>query len=370
MCATAGTGPAAGPDRSHARFLAERGRRRPRSDRGTSGIARRVSGNGRDRPGEPQAWFGSGLWVHSSAGMGDELDGVAGGPIGGVHTMCATIAVQPVWCEAPRPVPTSASKYSLKTGCSSHNSPEGWSRCAPGRRPSTPGRKRSNKRCSMASSDSRLRSPCAIARLRVAVAPLSPGVGRGGVEGPVVLLEAVVVGVPQGDGEVQEAVAVGEPTQTVLTPAVGAQVGVVEGEGVPGVAVVGVVLTDGAPLARAQVGAPASPGGVVRGRVGEPSSLCRGSNLVAHGPDVRPPEGAPRMGSPLADHGWPGVWRRRHSARTRSSGRSGPMAGPDRPERAILAENLFHRTRRGGRGCPQARMPRFRMSRSGHQLGR
>ncbi len=225
MCATAGTGPPAGPDRSHAHFLAERGRRRPRSDRGTSGIARGVSGNGRDRPGEPQAWFGSGLWVHSSAGMGDELDGVAGGPIGGVHTMCATIAVQPVWCEAPRPVPTSASKYSLKTGCSSHNSPEGWSRCAPGRRPSTPGRKRSNKRCSMASSDSRLRSPCAIARLRVAVAPLSPGVGRGGVEGPVVLLEAVVVGVPQGDGEVQEAVPVGEPTQTVLTPAVGGRGG-------------------------------------------------------------------------------------------------------------------------------------------------
>lgn len=153
------------------------------------------------------------------------MDGVAGGPIGGVHTMCATIAVQPVWCEAARPVPTSASKHSLKTGCSSPHSPDGWSRCAPGRRPAAPGRKRSSKRCSMASPDSRLRSPCAIARLRVAAAPLSSGVGRGGVEGPVVLLEAVVVGVPQGDGEVQEAVPVGEPTQTVLTPAVGGRGG-------------------------------------------------------------------------------------------------------------------------------------------------
>lgn len=306
MCATAGTGPAAGPGRSHAHFLAERGRRRLDRIGEHQGSRGERQGNGRDRPGEPQAWFGSGLWVDSSASMGDGLDGVAGGPIGGVHTTCATIAVQPVWCEAARPVPTSASKHSLKTGCSSPHSPDGWSRCAPGRRPAAPGRKRSNKRCSMASPDSRLRSPCAIARLRVAAAPLSSGVGRGGVEGPVVLLEAVVVGVPQGDGEVQEAVAVGEPTQTVLTPAVGGR----GGRGRRSWRRRCRCSPHGRCPTGAQLGAPASPRGVVRRRVGEPSSFRRGSNLVAHGPDLRPPEGAPPTGPPLADHGWPGGWGR------------------------------------------------------------
>ena len=52
---------------------------------------------------------------------------------------------------------------------------------------------------------------------------------------------------------------VAEAEQAVFAPAVRAQVGVLEGEVVPGLAVGRVVLAHGAPLALGQVGAPAAP---------------------------------------------------------------------------------------------------------------
>ena len=114
--------------------------------------------------------------------------------------------------------------------------------------------------------------------LRVAVEPLHPGVRRRAVDGPPVLLgvlavvallvgeaeqpllEDGVLAVPHGDREVEEPEAVADPAQAVLTPPVGAGVRVVEGERGPGVAVLGVVLADGPPLAAGEVRAPGAPG--------------------------------------------------------------------------------------------------------------
>lgn len=75
----------------------------------------------------------------------------------------------------------------------------------------------------------------------------------------VALLEPVVVAVPQRDTEVEESEAVTEPRHTVLAPSIGASVRMVERQVVPGVSVLRVVLTDGAPLATGHVGPPQTP---------------------------------------------------------------------------------------------------------------
>src|SRR5262245_46534235 len=93
------------------------------------------------------------------------------------------------------------------------------------------------------------------------------GVGRGGVEVPVALLDVVgvvalrvgqaeealledgVLLVPQGQVEAQAALAVGDAEQAILAPAVGATAGVLLREIIPETAVGRVVLADGAPLA-------------------------------------------------------------------------------------------------------------------------
>src|SRR5579875_141778 len=81
------------------------------------------------------------------------------------------------------------------------------------------------------------------------------------------LLEPVVVAVPECDAEVEEAEAVADRRHTVLAPAVGTSVRLVERQVVPSVSVRGVVLADGPPLAAGDVRTPQPPGVVgVRGR--------------------------------------------------------------------------------------------------------
>ena len=128
-------------------------------------------------------------------------------------------------------------------------------------------------------------------RLRVAVEPLHPRVRRRAVDGPPVLLgvlavvallvgeaeeallEDGVLAVPEGDRDVEEAEAVADAAEPVLTPAVGPRHGVVEGELRPRVALRRVVLAYGAPLPPRQVGAPESPRGVGARRLDQPGVL-------------------------------------------------------------------------------------------------
>src|SRR5262249_30627295 len=104
------------------------------------------------------------------------------------------------------------------------------------------------------------------------------GVGRGAVEVEVVLLDVLpvvalavgqaeqalfedgVLAVPEGQGEAEALLIVGDAGQAVLAPAVGAGAGLVVGEVVPGVAAVAVVLAHGPPLPLAEVRAPLLPG--------------------------------------------------------------------------------------------------------------
>ena len=73
------------------------------------------------------------------------------------------------------------------------------------------------------------------------------------------LLEDRVAAVPQREREAQPLLVVADAGEAVLAPAVGARARLVVGEVVPGVAVVAVVLADGAPLPLAQVRSPLPP---------------------------------------------------------------------------------------------------------------
>ena len=73
------------------------------------------------------------------------------------------------------------------------------------------------------------------------------------------LLEDRVATVPQRQREIEPATLVGDPEQAVLAPAIGARPRVVVRLVAPGVAVLRVVLADGAPLAIGEVRAPAPP---------------------------------------------------------------------------------------------------------------
>ena len=66
--------------------------------------------------------------------------------------------------------------------------------------------------------------------------------------------------VPEGEGEAEALLVVGDPAEAVLAPAIGAGAGLVVAEVVPGVAVLAVVLAHRAPLPLAQVGPPLLPG--------------------------------------------------------------------------------------------------------------
>src|SRR4029078_940779 len=87
--------------------------------------------------------------------------------------------------------------------------------------------------------------------------PVVP-LGVGQAEQP--LLEDRVVPVPQGHGEAEPLLVVGDAGQAVLAPPVGPRPGLVVAEVVPGVAALAVVLADGPPLPLAQVRPPLPPG--------------------------------------------------------------------------------------------------------------
>jgi hypothetical protein len=116
-----------------------------------------------------------------------------------------------------------------------------------------------------------------ILRVGILVERLGVGMGGGGIEVVVTflhvlavvalvaaeaeeaLLEDGVLAVPERGGETQAALAVGPALEAVLAPAVGAAARVVVGKRGPAVAVVGIVLAHGSPLALAEEGPPAPP---------------------------------------------------------------------------------------------------------------
>src|SRR5262249_24097598 len=77
------------------------------------------------------------------------------------------------------------------------------------------------------------------------------------------LLEDGVLAIPEGQGETEPLLVVGNAGQSVLAPAVGAGARLVMGEIVPGVAALAVVLADGPPLSLAEVWSPPLPGDVL-----------------------------------------------------------------------------------------------------------
>ncbi len=113
--------------------------------------------------------------------------------------------------------------------------------------------------------------------LRILVKHLEVGMGGGGVEVIIELLDVLAVialavgqpeeaflqeridAVPQGQGKAKVLVFIADPGQAVLAPAISLAAGVVVAQVVPGIAVAAVVLADRAPLALAQVGAPLTP---------------------------------------------------------------------------------------------------------------
>ena len=130
--------------------------------------------------------------------------------------------------------------------------------------------------------------------LGVLVEPLHVRVGRGGVEVEVILLDVLAVvtldaaeaeeafledrvpAVPERQREAEPLVVVRDAGEPVLAPSVGARTRVVVGEGFPGRAVLRVVFAHRAPLAFAQVGAPALPVCRALARFLEPPRLGAG----------------------------------------------------------------------------------------------
>jgi hypothetical protein len=134
--------------------------------------------------------------------------------------------------------------------------------------------------------------------LRVVVPPRHPRVRRSGVGVPPVLLDVLAVvalrarqaehplledrvhPVPQGQSEAEGLRGVAHRRHPVLVPAVGAPAGVVVREELPGLAVLAVVLPDGAPGPLRHVRAPGAPGQDPGVGLGEPLPL--GTLDVAH----------------------------------------------------------------------------------------
>src|SRR5262249_28518813 len=132
----------------------------------------------------------------------------------------------------------------------------------------------------------------------LAVVALRPGQAEGA------LLEDGVIAVPQGGGEAQPALAVGDAEQAVLAPAVGAGVGVLEREVPPAGAGGGVVLADGGPLAGGQVRPPPGPVPHPPGVLGEADGLgvCQVGRDEDAGHRGRVRVGAGDGGCPIIRH--------------------------------------------------------------------
>ena len=115
------------------------------------------------------------------------------------------------------------------------------------------------------------------AGVRIAVHGPHPGMRRRGIEVVVALLHVLAVvalgvgqpeepffqeriaAVPEGQGEAQAALAIGDAQQAVFAPAIGPAAGLIVGEVAPAVAVRRVVFADRGPLPFGQVRAPAFP---------------------------------------------------------------------------------------------------------------
>ena len=74
------------------------------------------------------------------------------------------------------------------------------------------------------------------------------------------LLENRILAVPEGEGEAEPLLVVGDAGQAVFAPAIGARARLIVGEIIPGVAAFAVVFADRAPLALAEVRPPFFPG--------------------------------------------------------------------------------------------------------------
>ena len=211
--------------------------------------------------------------------------------------------------------------------------------------------------------------------LRVLVEVLHVRVGRRRVEVEVVLLHVLAVVplavgeaeralledgiplVPEGEGEAETLLVVGDPAQPVLAPPVGPGAGLVVREVVPGVAVLAVVLADRPPLPLAQVGSPLLPGGPRLAGVVQPLPLgaiddagsrrllarhggvprfrgCRGSWVTVGGPGkdripaVSRPSSCTRRERPRGDSGYPSGSRRSPRASARATRSLRPPVAP------------------------------------------
>ncbi|CAB5004684.1 unannotated protein [freshwater metagenome] len=148
--------------------------------------------------------------------------------------------------------------------------------------------------------------------LRVVVAAAEPGVRRGGVTVPPVLLhilavitlvaakpeeplfEVRVAAIPECESDAHVLEQRRQAREAVLVPAVGPRNRMVVGKGAPGVTIVGVVLTDRAPSALGQVGTPLVPRpGIARAM--KKSARVFHAPLLAHD-EIMPWGHAPAMG--------------------------------------------------------------------------
>ena len=85
------------------------------------------------------------------------------------------------------------------------------------------------------------------------------------------LLENRILAIPQGEGEAEPLMVIGDSGQAVLTPAISPRAGLVVSEIVPGIAPFAVVFANGAPLPFAQVWSPFAPWNRVLPRFLKPS---------------------------------------------------------------------------------------------------
>jgi hypothetical protein len=98
-----------------------------------------------------------------------------------------------------------------------------------------------------------------VVEVPVALLDVLAVVALGAGDAEQALLEDAVATVPQGEGEAEELLVVGDAEEAVLVPAEDAAACVLVREVGPGVAVLGVVLADGGPGALAEVGAEEVP---------------------------------------------------------------------------------------------------------------
>ena len=139
-------------------------------------------------------------------------------------------------------------------------------------------------------------------RLRVVVVRTQPCMRGGGIVVPPVLLgvlamialpaieaeesvlHVTIAAVPHGEGEGEVLVQVAEAEDAVLAPAEGPRSSLVVGEIAPGVAVIGIVLADGAPGSFSEIGTPEVPGpGLLRSKA-VVTAVSHASLLTGHPP--------------------------------------------------------------------------------------